>query len=51
MYFLISSMVLGLLNQMQDLLIVVSDGITRAFNRSGATRTVSLNIFNAFKGF
>ena len=51
MYFLISSMVLGLLNQLQDLLIVISDGITRAFNRSGATRTVSLNIFKAFKEF
>ena len=51
MYFLISSMVLGLLNQLQDLLIVISDGITRAFNRSGVTRTVSLNIFKAFKEF
>ena len=31
-----------------DLLIVVSDRITRAFNRSGATRAVALDIFKAF---
>ena len=31
-----------------DLLTVVSDRIGRAFNRSGATRTVALNIFKAF---
>ena len=34
--FLISSMVLGFLNQLQ-ILLVVSDTIARAFNRSGAT--------------
>ena len=31
-----------------DLLTVVSDRNTRAFNRSGATRAVSLNISKAF---
>ena len=31
-----------------DLLTVVSDGVARAFNRSGATRAVALNIFKAF---
>ena len=31
-----------------DLLTVVSDTITRAFNRSGATRTVALDISKAF---
>ena len=31
-----------------DLLTVVSDRITRAFNRSGATRAVALNISKAF---
>ena len=31
-----------------DLLTVVSDRIARAFNRSGATRTVALDIFKAF---
>ena len=31
-----------------DLLIVVSDRIARAFNRSGATRAVALDIFKAF---
>ena len=31
-----------------DLLTVVSDRIARAFNRSGATRTVVLDISNAF---
>ena len=31
-----------------DLLIVVSDRIARAFNRSGATRTVSFDIIKAF---
>ena len=34
-----------------DLLTVVSDGIDRAFNRSGATRNVALDISKAFKGF
>ena len=32
-----------------DLLIVVSDRIARAFNRSGATRTVTLDISKAFE--
>ena len=31
-----------------DLLIIVSDRIARAFNRSGATRAVTLDISNAF---
>ena len=31
-----------------DLLTVVSDGIARAFNRSGATRAVALDISKAF---
>ena len=31
-----------------DLLIVVSDRIARAFNRSGAARTVSFDIIKAF---
>ena len=31
-----------------DLLTVVSDGIARAFNRSGATRAIALDIFKAF---
>ena len=31
-----------------DLLTVVSDRIARAFNKSGATRAVALDIFNAF---
>ena len=31
-----------------DLLTVVSDKIARAFNRSGATRAVALDIFKAF---
>ena len=31
-----------------DLLTVVSDRIARAFNRSGATRAIALNIFKAF---
>ena len=31
-----------------DLLIVVSDRIARAFNRSGATRAVALDIYKAF---
>ena len=31
-----------------DLLIIVSDRIARAFNRSGATRAVALDISNAF---
>ena len=31
-----------------DLLTVASDRIARAFNRSGATRAVALDIFKAF---
>ena len=31
-----------------DLLTVVSDRIDRAFNRSGTTRAVTLDIFKAF---
>ena len=34
-----------------DLLTVVSDRIARAFNRSGATRAVALDIFKAFDRF
>ena len=45
-FFLISSMVLGLLDQL--LLTVASDRIARAFNRSGATRAVALDISKAF---
>ena len=42
-------MVLGLFNQLYtDLLKVVSDRIARAFNRSGATRAVALDIPKAF---
>ena len=41
--FLISRMVLGVLDQLQDLLTV-----GRAFNRSEATRAVALNISKAF---
>ena len=41
-FFLISSMVSGLL-------IVVSDRIARVFNRSGATSSVVLDIFEAIK--
>ena len=40
-------MVLGLLDQLQ-IFSVVSDRIARAFNRSGATRAVALDIFKAF---
>ena len=43
-FFLISSMVLGLLDQ----LTVVSDRIARAFNRSGANRAVALDISKTF---
>ena len=31
-----------------DLLTVVSDRIARAFNRSGATQAVALDVFKAF---
>ena len=40
-------MVLGLLDQLQ-ILLVVSDTIARAFNRSGATRAVALDICKVF---
>ena len=46
-FFLISSMVLGLLDQRQ-IFSVVSDRIATAFNRSGATRPVTLDISKAF---
>ena len=32
-----------------DLLTVISDGIARAFNRSGATSALALDIYNAFE--
>ena len=41
-------MVLGLSRSTLDLLTVVFDRITRAFNRSGASRAVALDIFEAF---
>ena len=43
-FFLISSMVLGLFNQLQ-ISSVVSDRIAKGFNKSGATQTVALDIF------
>ena len=46
-FFLISSMVLDLLNQLQ-ILTVVSDRIASAFNRSGPAQAVALDISNAF---
>ena len=46
-FFLISSMVLGLLDQLH-IFPVVSDRIAWAFNRSGATRAVALDISKAF---
>ena len=47
--FLIFSMILGLLNQLTAVLLTVaSDRIARAFNRSGATRAVALDISKAF---
>ena len=46
-FFLISSMVLGLLDQRQ-IFSIVSDRIATAFNRSGATRPVTLDISKAF---
>ena len=45
--FLISSMVLGLFDQLQ-IFSVASDRIARAFNRSGATQAVELDIYKAF---
>ena len=50
-FFLICSKVLGLLDlgfRSSDLLTVVSDRITRVFNRSGATRAVALDISKGF---
>ena len=44
-FFVISSMVSG---STADLLTVVSDRIASAFNRSGATRAVALDISKAF---
>ena len=42
-------MILGLLNQLTAVLLtVVSDRIARAFDRSGATRAVALDISKAF---
>ena len=46
-FFLISSMVLGLLDQLH-IFPVVSDRIAWAFNTSGATRAVALDISKAF---
>ena len=46
-FFLISSMVLDLLNQLQ-ILTVVSDRIASAFNRSGPAQAVALDISKAF---
>ena len=46
--FLISSMVLGLLDQLQVVLTVVSDRTARAFNNSRATQAVALDISKAF---
>ena len=43
-FFLISGMVLGLLDQ----LTVVSDRIVRTFDRSGAAQALALDIFKAF---
>ena len=47
-FFLVCSMVLGLLEQQQGLLTVASDRIRRAFNRLVATRTVALDISKSF---
>ena len=44
-FFLISSMVLGLLDQR---FAVVPDSIAKAFNRSGATQAAALDISKAF---
>ena len=46
-FFLIYSMVLGLLDQLQ-IFSVVSDRIARTLNRSGTTRAVALDISKAF---
>ena len=49
-FFLISSMVLGFSRSTADLLTVTSDRSARAFNRSGATRAVALDISKALQG-
>ena len=41
-------MILGLLNQLADLLTVVSDRMARDFNRSGATWAVAFDMSKAF---
>ena len=49
-FFLISSIILGLLDQLdRDRVTVVSDRIARAFNRSGNTPTVGLDISESFE--
>ena len=47
-FFLVFSTVLGLLDQLQNLLTVASDRTANAFNSSGATRAVALDISLAF---
>ena len=47
-FFLISSMVLGFLDQLQVFSVFLSDRIAGAFNRSGAPRAVALDISQAF---
>ena len=47
-FYLISSMASVLLDQLEDLLIVVSNIIARAFNTCEATRAVALNISKVF---
>ena len=47
-FFLISSMVFGLRDQLQIFSQFVSDTIGRAVNRSGATQAVVLDISKAF---
>ena len=47
-FFLISSMVLGLSQSTAELLTVLPDRIARAFNRSGSTQAVVLDISKAF---
>ena len=47
-FFLISSMVLGLLDQLKVLFTVLSDRITGALNRSRANRAVVLDISKTF---
>ena len=47
-YFLISSLVLGLLGQLQIFLIPLSDRIAGAFNRSGATQAAALDTLKGY---